>query len=463
MSKNNNYIQELKRRKVFTSAGLYAFSSFIIMQVANIIVPALHLPDWTNSLVLTLLILGFPIAMIFAWLYDRTSEGFIKTDDESLGEGFADKGAFPQDKNGQSTIVYIDIDGFNRLLDQDEKRALDLMHYKHKVFQPFIEKYNGLLIKRVGEGTLCVFENAAKAVCFCLEIQQSWKNISPLKLKIGIHVDRLVVEHGDIIGKGIKIASNIKNMSKLGAICISESVSTQIADRPDIHTESIGRQTIEGLEGDLELYSVFIPEKFVPMEYATEMSIPTGDISAKKTNYIPLLAWIGGIILVSGISLQSARYFSKSSNANIVNSIAVFPFEMIKGEKTDEWLKDHFSESLTFKLGSMKNLKIIDRLQIRKALNEYEKPKQAGIAELELATEIGKDIGANLVLLGNYTIIGKDILIITKIVNSKTGETKPLIKEQYNLGEPSAAFEMVNDLSDNIFKHLQKDNKENSK
>ena len=187
----NNYIQELKRRKVFTSAGLYAFSSFIIMQVANIIVPALHLPDWTNTLILTLLVLGFPIAMIFAWLYDRTPKGFIKTDDEFLDEGFTDKDAFPQDKDGQSTIVYIDIDGFNRLLDQDEKKALDLMHYKHKVFQPFIEKYQGLLIKRVGEGTLCVFSDAAKAVCFSLEIQQCWKNISPLKLKIGIHINHV--------------------------------------------------------------------------------------------------------------------------------------------------------------------------------------------------------------------------------------------------------------------------------
>jgi hypothetical protein len=46
----NNNIQELKRRKVFTSAGLYAFSSFIIMQVVAIIVPTLMLPEWTDRL-----------------------------------------------------------------------------------------------------------------------------------------------------------------------------------------------------------------------------------------------------------------------------------------------------------------------------------------------------------------------------------------------------------------------------
>ena len=142
-------------------------------------------------------------------------------------------------------------------------------------------------------------------------------------------------------------------MSKLGAICISESVSTQIANRPDIHTESIGRQTIEGLEGDLELYSVFIPEKFIPMEDADKTEIPIQEISSKKTNYISLLGWIGGITLVAFIALQSARYFSKPSDSSMVNSIAVFPFDMIKGNENYKWLKDHFSESLTFQLGGM--------------------------------------------------------------------------------------------------------------
>ena len=114
----------------------------------------------------------------------------------------------------------------------------------------------------------------------------------------------------------------------------------------------------------------------------------------------------------------------------MVNSIAVFPFEMIKGSEKWNFLKEQFSESLTFQLGGMKNIKIIDRLQIRKSLQQYDEPKQAGLADL--ATEIGKDIGANLVLLGNFTIIEKEILIITKIVNSKTGQITPLVKNKYS-------------------------------
>jgi len=81
----------------------------------------------------------------------------------------------------------------------------------------------------------------------------------------------------------------------------------------------------------------------------------------------------------------------------------------------------------------------------------------------EFATEIGKDIGANLVLLGNYSIIEKQILIITKIVNSNSGETTPLIKNQYNLDSPSAAFDIANDLSEKIFDVLKPDNEKNNR
>ena len=80
MPSKTNYFQELKRRKVFTSVGLYAVSSFVIMQVTALIAPALMLPEWTQRLVFILLILGFPIVIIFAWIYDRTPRGFVKTD-----------------------------------------------------------------------------------------------------------------------------------------------------------------------------------------------------------------------------------------------------------------------------------------------------------------------------------------------------------------------------------------------
>ena len=129
MANINNFIKELKRRRVFKSAGLYAFSAFIIMQVASMLTPTLMLPEWTNRLVLILLLLSFPIAMIFAWIYDRSPDGLIKTKPIDFEEDAIDKDGIPKNKNGDSVIVFIDIVNYTNLMNQDEKKAIDLVHY----------------------------------------------------------------------------------------------------------------------------------------------------------------------------------------------------------------------------------------------------------------------------------------------------------------------------------------------
>ena len=76
----SSFISELKKRKVFNSAAIYLATAFILLQVAQIIIPALHIPEWTISFIVVLAILGFPIVIIFSWIYDVGDEGIVKTD-----------------------------------------------------------------------------------------------------------------------------------------------------------------------------------------------------------------------------------------------------------------------------------------------------------------------------------------------------------------------------------------------
>lgn len=78
-NKLSQFWQELKRRKVFRVLALYAATAFVILEVVDIITPALSLPSWTVTLVVVLLAIGFPIAAIFSWIFDITPEGLIKT------------------------------------------------------------------------------------------------------------------------------------------------------------------------------------------------------------------------------------------------------------------------------------------------------------------------------------------------------------------------------------------------
>ena len=73
-----SFIEELKRRNVFKVAAAYIIVAWLLLQVSDTLVPALHLPEWFHSGVAFVLILGFPIAMVFAWAYEMTPEGLRK-------------------------------------------------------------------------------------------------------------------------------------------------------------------------------------------------------------------------------------------------------------------------------------------------------------------------------------------------------------------------------------------------
>ena len=75
-----SFIDELKRRKVFRVAATYGVVAWILMQIGEVTFPALNIPEWVMSTLVVLLLAGFPIAVIFAWIFDKTPQGYIKTD-----------------------------------------------------------------------------------------------------------------------------------------------------------------------------------------------------------------------------------------------------------------------------------------------------------------------------------------------------------------------------------------------
>lgn len=79
MTRKSRFLSELGRRRVFRTAVAYAAAAFVVAQVADLILPALSVPDWAFRLVLALLVLGFPIAVVLAWSFDLTSDGVRRT------------------------------------------------------------------------------------------------------------------------------------------------------------------------------------------------------------------------------------------------------------------------------------------------------------------------------------------------------------------------------------------------
>jgi TolB-like protein/tetratricopeptide (TPR) repeat protein len=77
---------DLKRRAVFKVAAVYGAVSFVVLQVADLIFPALDLPEWTLTFFVAVAALGFPIALVLAWAFETTPEGVRRTDPAAKGE-----------------------------------------------------------------------------------------------------------------------------------------------------------------------------------------------------------------------------------------------------------------------------------------------------------------------------------------------------------------------------------------
>jgi len=80
------FLAELKRREVFRVAAVYGAVGFVVLQVADLLAEGLALPDVVLRTATFLVLIGFPIAIVLAWAYERTSEGVKRTDPAATAE-----------------------------------------------------------------------------------------------------------------------------------------------------------------------------------------------------------------------------------------------------------------------------------------------------------------------------------------------------------------------------------------
>jgi len=71
--------QELRRRRVLRLAGAYVVGGWVLLQVADLAMQSLELPDRALGYVWMAVIIGFPVALVFGWRYDITAAGIVRT------------------------------------------------------------------------------------------------------------------------------------------------------------------------------------------------------------------------------------------------------------------------------------------------------------------------------------------------------------------------------------------------
>jgi hypothetical protein len=75
LQKMKKFIRELRRREVFRTAGLYVGISWILIEVASVILPTFDAPEWIMRAIILVAFVGFPVMLVLAWVYNITEHG----------------------------------------------------------------------------------------------------------------------------------------------------------------------------------------------------------------------------------------------------------------------------------------------------------------------------------------------------------------------------------------------------
>ena len=166
-------------------------------------------------------------------------------------------------KRRRIAILFADIAGYSRSMQHDEEGTYRRVLHALDLFRTLVGDYGGRVVDTAGDGVFAVFEEAAGALRFAIEIQREFRNdtvwsaaAERLAFRIGIHAGEVMVMGDRVAGHHVNVAARIEALARPGGICVSEPVRRELADDREILFRSLGRARLKNIAEPLELFAV---------------------------------------------------------------------------------------------------------------------------------------------------------------------------------------------------------------
>ena len=272
--------------------------------------------------------------------------------------------------------MFTDIAGYSALTQKDEKMALQLLEKHNELIRPIFSKHNGAEVKTIGDSFLVEFGSALAAVECSLELQKvlhdyngEKSSAEKLLVRVGIHVGDVVHRGNDVLGDAVNIASRIEPLAQSGGVCISEQVYSEVRNKLPLRITKLEPKQLKNIAFPINVYNLEMPWEGRP-----------------KTE-------------------------SEQQQKLDLHRLAVLPFVNISPDPNDSYFADGLTEELIAKLSLIKELKVIARTSIIKY-----KGKDKSISE------IGRELGAGVVIEGSVRKAGNRIRVNIQVINSNNEE-----------------------------------------
>lgn len=160
-----------------------------------------------------------------------------------------------------TTILAADAEGYSRVMQADEVRALGSLQAARSVFSKFIQRHHGRIANTAGDGLIAEFPSVVEAVQCAIEVQQelSSKRNDPggaLHFRIGIHLGDVMVDGDDLLGEGVNLAARLQAMAEPGGILISQQVYDQVHAKLTVGFDYLGERRPKNFSEDISVYGI---------------------------------------------------------------------------------------------------------------------------------------------------------------------------------------------------------------
>lgn len=155
-----------------------------------------------------------------------------------------------------TAIMFADMVGHTALMQEDERRAMELRGRQRDVLDRVIVAHGGEVLQRYGDATLSVFPSAVEGVLSAIEIQRDLSSHPPAPIRIGLHSGDIVHDEDGVCGDGVNVASRIQSLSSSGGILISEKVFDEVKNQADISTHHLGEFDLKNVKSAMGAYAV---------------------------------------------------------------------------------------------------------------------------------------------------------------------------------------------------------------
>ena len=173
-------------------------------------------------------------------------------------------------KRKLTAILSADVQGYSRLMGEDEEGTIRTLKAHLEVISGHIEQHQGRIVSTGGDSVLAEFASVVDAVRCAVEIQKELRERNKtvaegrrLEFRMGVNLGDVVEEGDDILGDGVNIAARLEGLSEAGGICISGTAFDQVRSKLDVGYEYIGEQTVKNIALPVRTYKVLMEPEAV--------------------------------------------------------------------------------------------------------------------------------------------------------------------------------------------------------